>query len=286
MRAAGGQVRNVSRSDGLGYPIATGRMATFVACVFLLSWAVWVPMALIDAGVIDLGFRIPLLAKDIASWAPSLAALGLAALGSVPSPRELGRALLRWRVRLAWYFVVLLGPAMLALLALAAWNAISPDAVPPLPGLFDFVYFPLVFAYVLVLGGPLGEESGWRGYLLPGLLGRMSAASAALVVGIVWALWHTPLFWIEGTVQADLPIGWYMTMTVGLSFIYTWVFLRTQGSVLIAVLLHTASNAWMGFLPILPASVQPGPIGLFPVLAAVVLFLGALAATSLARRKD
>ena len=142
---------------------------------------------------------------------------------------------------------------------------------------------PLVFGYVLAVGGPLGEELGWRGYLLPGLFGRMSAASAALVIGIVCAAWHTPLFWIEGTVQADLPIGWYMAMTVGLSFIYTWVFVRSRGSVLIAVLLHTASNAWMGFLPILPASVQPGPEGFFPVVAAAVLLLGVAAATSMPR---
>ncbi len=274
----------MSRSDELGYPMSTGRLTSFVALALLLSWAVWIPMALSDAGVADWGFHVPLMVKDLAAWAPSLAALGLAVSGSVPSPHDLGQALLQWRVRPAWYFVVLLGPAMLALLSLAAWSVSSPDSVPPLPRLSDFVYFPLVFGYVLVLGGPLGEELGWRGYLLPGLLGRMSAGSAALVVGIVWALWHTPLFWIEGTVQADLAIGWYMAMTIGLSFIYTWVFVRTRGSVLIAVILHTASNAWMGFLPILPASVQPGPERFFPVLAAAVLLLGVAAAMSMARR--
>lgn len=283
--AAGSPVRNVSRSDELGYPIPTARLTAFVALTFFLSWAVWVPMAFLDAGVVDWGFRVPLLAKDFAAWAPSLVALGLAVAGSVPSPRDLARALLQWRVHSVWYVGVLLGPAILALLALGLWSATSPGTAPALPRLSDLVYFPLVFGYVLVLGGPLGEELGWRGYLLPGLLERMSAASAALLVGVIWAAWHTPLFWIEGTVQADLPIGWYMAMTVGLSFIYTSVFLRTRGSALIAVLLHTASNAWMGFLPILPASVQPGPEQLFPVLAGSVLLLGAASAMSMLLRK-
>ena len=66
-----------------------------------------------------------------------------------------------------------------------------------------------VFFFVLVLGGPLGEEPGWRGLLLPTLAERSTFPVAGIVVGIVWAIWHLPLFLIPA--RPKLTCRWSHT---------------------------------------------------------------------------
>lgn len=58
-----------------------------------------------------------------------------------------------------------------------------------------------------MLAGPIPEELGWHGYALAGLQVRFSALWASLVLGVIWALWHVPLYFIEGTYQAE-EVGW------------------------------------------------------------------------------
>ena len=99
------------------------------------------------------------------------------------------------------------------------------------------------FAHNLLLGGSLGEEIGWRGFLLPALLRRMSPLAASVVLGVVWGLWHLPI---------DLAVGFGLHgigavvarvfFAVPLSVLFTWFFLRSGGSMLVALLLHTSIN--------------------------------------------
>ena len=93
-------------------------------------------------------------------------------------------------------------------------------------------WVPLFF-YVLLLNA-LPEEYGWRGFALDRLQKKSSALSASLILGLIWALWHLPLFFIEGTTQAAIPMVQYMLQTVVLSIFYTWLYNNTGGSVLIA----------------------------------------------------
>ena len=99
------------------------------------------------------------------------------------------------------------------------------------------------FAHNLLLGGSLGEEIGWRGFLLPALLRRMGPLAASVVLGVVWGLWHLPI---------DLAVGFGLHgigavvarvfFAVPLSVLFTWFFLRSGGSMLVALLLHTSIN--------------------------------------------
>jgi hypothetical protein len=99
------------------------------------------------------------------------------------------------------------------------------------------------FAHNLLLGGSLGEEIGWRGFLLPALLRRMRPLAAAVVLGVVWGLWHLPIdlaagFGLHGVGAVVARV----IFAVPLSILFTWFFLRSGGSMLVALLLHTSIN--------------------------------------------
>jgi membrane protease YdiL (CAAX protease family) len=106
-----------------------------------------------------------------------------------------------------------------------------------------------VAVFFAVIFGPLGEELGWRGYALPRLQQRYSALTSSLSLGLVWTLWHIPMFWGPGgTVVSGGPvtfwaIGKYVLYLSGFSILYTWLFNNTRGSVLLAVIFHTSANA-------------------------------------------
>ena len=101
----------------------------------------------------------------------------------------------------------------------------------------------LVFCHNLLLGGSLGEEIGWRGFLLPLLLTRTSPLAASLMLGAVWGLWHLPIdlyagFGLEGTGAVLARIVY----VIPLSVIFTWFYVHTNGSLIVALFLHTSLN--------------------------------------------
>ncbi len=101
----------------------------------------------------------------------------------------------------------------------------------------------VAFAHNLVLGGSLGEEIGWRGFLLPALLPKTGPLTASLILGLVWALWHLPIditteLLGKGLVAVLIRIAW----TVPLTIIFTWFYLKSSGSLLVALFLHTSVN--------------------------------------------
>jgi membrane protease YdiL (CAAX protease family) len=94
----------------------------------------------------------------------------------------------------------------------------------------------------------LAEEPGWRGYALDRLQALYSALGASLLLGVIWALWHLPLFFIEGTYQNLLgPGSWqfwlfFVAILPG-SVTYTWIYSNTCRSVLAVILFHSFGNA-------------------------------------------
>lgn len=98
------------------------------------------------------------------------------------------------------------------------------------------------FLYMLFLGGTLQEEYGWRGYLLDALQSRLSPLWASLVVGGIWAIWHTPLFLMAGTGQANLPFWAYGLSVMAYSILISWVYNRSSRNLWSAFLMHTMFN--------------------------------------------
>lgn len=111
-------------------------------------------------------------------------------------------------------------------------------------GVLGSVWIVLVcFSHNLLLGGSLGEEIGWRGFLLPELLRRMNPLTASLILGIVWGLWHLPIDLHAGFgVAGPGAILMRVIYVLPLSVLFTWFYLRSNGSLLVALLLHTSLN--------------------------------------------
>jgi len=92
----------------------------------------------------------------------------------------------------------------------------------------------------LLILGPLSEEIGWRGYALGRLQTRWNALTSSLIVGLVWGLWHLPLFMIAGTSMHELglPFIGFLVGFMAISILYTWLYNNTKQSLWSAILLH------------------------------------------------
>ena len=179
---------------------------------------------------------------------PSAAAVGLTAIiDGRAGLRGLLDRLRHCRVGPGWYALVLLGwPVLFAVAALASGG---PAAFrPPAPGALLGTLG--IFLFVLVLGGPLGEEPGWRGFALPRLQRRLGPLPGTLLLGALHALWHLPVYLLVPGYNGAPPdlggtllaFGQFAVGVTAGAVLITWVFNRTGGSLVPVILLHASGN--------------------------------------------
>jgi membrane protease YdiL (CAAX protease family) len=205
------------------------------------------PLAAVATGLLPEGFT------QLGALSASLAGIVVAAVeGRKGGVRELLGRFLIWRVGIQWWafallFTVLPSVAALYLFSLFGGPPVDWSGLGPLYSVVPMILMLTVFA-------GMGEEFGWRGFAMPRLQARYGALVSSLIVGVLWGLWHIPLFLVEGTAEYEwrmdaglIPAVLMFTVFVtAWSIQYTWVFNNTKGSVLLAAVLHGAGNAWMG----------------------------------------
>lgn len=208
----------------------------FVLFAYGIAWGLWGSQIARDAG-----WPIPIFLIQVgmaATWAPLFARL---IVGS--------KEKLKFRIKMLWKDVIA-EPKKLRWLGLAILLGMTPPLIAQvltnqLTGeAFRWGYPPAAWGFVwisiLIFGGGF-EEFGWRGWLYPELRRRWSPLLAGLVVGIIHALWHLPLHFIEGSVQAAIPFWEFFLMTATTGWIYAWIMMRSRG-VYAAILYHTFAN--------------------------------------------
>lgn len=249
-------------------------LVVFAALAFGLSWSSWAIAAVA-------GGAVGQVAQVAGSFGPSLAALVLVrhAEGWTGARRELGR-LVRLRGAGVALAVALALPVGLAAGAVAVDRALGGATSIEWP---PWWALPIVVGYVLVLGGPLGEELGWRGYLLPRLERRLGPLRATLLLGVVWTAWHLPLFAIDGTVQTLLPFWVFAVQIIATSVVYTWLVHLAPHSLVPSLALHTSFNVTVGLVLLQPADAPAARPLVVALLGATVLAV-ALARTTTFRR--
>jgi membrane protease YdiL (CAAX protease family) len=162
--------------------------------------------------------------------------------------RLLGR-LLKWRVGFGYFAFAVLAPIGLFALAVLA-NRLITGAWSDLRLLGEVDYLPylsplgVLGLWLLTYG--LGEETGWRGFALPHLQRSRSAASATVILAVMWAGWHLPAFFFRDT-YTELGILGFPVFAFSILFttmVFTWLYNGTGGSLLLVVLFHAVFN-WL-----------------------------------------
>ena len=201
--------------------------------------------------------KLPPEASQLGALSASLAAIILVVVeGRKGGLRELLGRFLIWRVGIQWWAIALFFAAIPSVAALYLFQLFGGPPVdwsglPPL-------YTVIPSFILLTFAAGMGEEFGWRGFLLPRLQTRHTALVSGLIVGVMWATWHIPLFFLKGTNQYDLrsaggllpAILGYSVLVIATSIQFTWLFNNTKGSVLLAAVFHGASNTWGGYIDV------------------------------------
>ena len=271
MASATAREARTRRSAPIADLIRAHPVATFFVLAYLFSWVYW----LVVLGIMGRDTRAWLVPG---AFGPPLAALLVTGL---IDGRHGIRAFLRrwvlWRVRARWYVLVLAGLPALGLLVgllLGDWSERFAASGPSV-----IVTYLATLSFLLVLGGGQ-EEPGWRGFALPRMQEHMGPLAASVGLGVLWGLWHLPVFALvpgynsAGSGVASIAVSvlvFTLVGAVGQSLFLTWLFNHTRGSVLLAVLAHASLNAGSGFVTGRTASMAVlacfGVVGLGLVLA-------------------
>ena len=196
-------------------------LIAFFALAFAFSW--W---------AVPMGEFLP--------FGPLFAALTvLAVVQGRPGLADLGRRMLRWRVGVRWYVLAIVIPLGATLAAIGLNLALGA----PVSALDDLdAWYLLIGLFFLrlinPLDGPMGEEPGWRGFALPRLQADRSPLMASLILGLIVAAWHLPLVFLPAEDLAPI----FLLATVAVTFMYTWIYNHTGGSVLMTIIAHSAQG--------------------------------------------
>jgi uncharacterized protein len=261
-------------------------LISFFVLAYAFSWIVWAPWVLGKDGAGLLPINFSQAATGYLNAAAILAGPTIAAFimtatteGRTGVRRLLGRYVL-WRVGLRWYLFALLGVPLIMLLGTMVYSMDLPN-LGALGGPSYLLSYLLTFGLVLVLGGPLLEEGGWRGFALPRLERLHGPLVGSLILGVLWALWHLPEFlvpsWAASSGGGIVGITLFTLTAITFTIVITWVFNNTRASLLLAILVHASIDTFGGILAaIFPAravaSAFPYMIG-FGVVAVVLIVL-------------
>jgi membrane protease YdiL (CAAX protease family) len=153
--------------------------------------------------------------------------------------RRLFKRSLEWRFAPRWYLASAMTPLLVTFASAIAAVWVSgvgmPESwfSPSMP--FGFMIFFLIY-------DGLGEEIGWRGLALPLLQERLGSLGGSVAVGVLWALWHLPLFFMPGSSQYGDSLILYIYLLTCWTIPMALYVGKARGSVLPAILFHGSAN--------------------------------------------
>lgn len=214
----------------------------YFVLAFSLSWSIWF------VGNLILPQNLKIIALLIGGFGPLVAAMLMVRFSaSRPALIAWLKATFNFRIHAIWY---LLGALVLPF-AIATVHHLIYILFGGQSGLNFNVQWLGYFAYLiptaLLSGG--NEEPGWRGYITPVLLHRFHPIVANVVVGVFWALWHRPLYFLQGWGGNNQPFVWLVLYAIPLSMILTWLYYRSKASIIPVMLLHAGTNVVFQYFP-------------------------------------
>lgn len=215
---------------------------SFFVLAFSLSWLIWF------VGNLILPKNLKILALLIGGFGPFAAAM-LMVRFSAGRPALIAwlKSTFNFHIHVIWY---LLG-AMVLPFAIASVHHLLYIILGGKSGVnFNLQwlsYLGYLIPTTLLSGG--NEEPGWRGYITPVLLQRLHPIVANVIVGVFWALWHLPLYFLQGWGGNNQPFIWLVLYAIPLSMILTWLYYRSKTSIIPVMLLHAGTNVVFQYFP-------------------------------------
>lgn len=210
------------------------KVLLFLAVTFAWSWTWWFSL-IANNTITESGVGWP--THLIGLMGPAIGAfVAVGFIDGQPGIADLLSRVTRWRVRWYWYALIALTALGAVIPAFTDFNGALTYSGAPQWGIFTVLL-------VLLLNG-FGEEIGWRGFLADHFLKKYSTIASALLVWVIWGIWHIPLFWIVSSFM-QLGVGGTIGWTVGLlsgSILLTWMYQASGYSIFIVALWHTAFN--------------------------------------------
>jgi uncharacterized protein len=251
MSTASAPAQPASARQGL---LARHPLVSFFVLAYAFTWIVWTPWVLGQDGAGLLPIKISQAASGYLNATAILAGPTLAAFimtatteGRAGVRRLLGRLVL-WRVGLRWYLFALLGVPLIMLIGTMVYSGDLPK-LGALGGPSYLLSYLGTYALVVVLGGPLFEEIGWRGFALPRMERLHGPLLASLILGVLWSLWHLPEFLVPSWAASSggggvLGITLFTITAITFTIVITWVFNNTRASLLLAILVHASIDTF------------------------------------------
>lgn len=222
----------------------------FFIVTFIWSWIFWILLALASQGIIQIPSDI--LSKAIIPIS-AIGAFGplVGAIYAIHKEKGHVKKYLRrftdlklgWKAYvfpilifgvstfIAWFLPELFGEKRLNMLLPSIW-----------------IFIPCLIIMILVGGGQ--EEFGWRGYALPILEKKYGLWGANIVLGIIWGFWHLPLWFIIGTNQTYMNFWGFIIISIGYSFIFSWIKNISGDKPFTGIYVHGIANAIIPIFPI------------------------------------
>jgi len=238
-------------------PDRSGRTLTiFFALAYAVTWPCFITVARAVPAPTAAGQLLVL----AGAYSPALAALIVTRMyDGADGVRRLLSGLTRWRVGVGWFvfagtftIVLKLTVAVAHRAAFGAWPRFGaePLALIPVAILFSWPF-------------QVGEELGWRGFALPRMAERLGLPRASLALGAIWAAWHLPQFYIAGGDTYHQSFVVFFVGVMAMSVLLAWAYDRTNGSLPVVMLMHSAYNNSKGIVP----SASSPPPGVFSLAA-------------------
>lgn len=261
----------------------------FFLLTFMYSWTIWFPSVLDGLGI-ELPFDVAAYSMAvvlIGAFAPLLAALTL--IGQQKGWQGIksffGQTI-DFQIEPAYWMIAFLLPLAIHLishylalaLGLDVARTLFPVEMPISPILLAIPYF---FLMLLIGGGQ--EEFGWRGYAQEPLQEKFGLIPSSLGIGLVWGIWHLPLWYMAGDLHNSYSFLAFVIMTMSISLIYTWLYNASGQKLLVVMVFHAMNNTAAPLIPFLH-TIEGKPETAYWVYAGVNAVFGVLFAVLLTKR--
>lgn len=253
------------------------RPLRFYIICFVATWIFWIPAAVIGKSPNDNGMSALLMLFGLTVPAVN-AVITVLTSDSRALKADLKRKLIGfYRIKPLSILAAIVGFMMIIvfsiLLSLLAGQSLEQFAFTE-----DFSFFDGgAFALLTILLAAVIEEVGWRGYGEDSVASYFSWFMESVIFGFVWALWHLPLFWIEGTYHyglKELGVGYVLNFLISvgpLGFLTTWVYVKNNRSMLACIIFHLFINTMQEKIAMTPQTKCVETIVVFIAAAIVVL---------------